>query len=130
MSDPIADMLTRIRNGQTAKKKSVTCASSAMKVRIADVLKREGYIEDYGIDTRHAKKPVLTITLRVYKKEGAIHEVKRCSKPGCRLYSPIKALKPLYGGLGIYILSTSKGVLSDREARQQGVGGEIICHVY
>ncbi|MDX2050477.1 MAG: 30S ribosomal protein S8 [Rickettsiaceae bacterium] len=130
MTDPLADMITRIRNGQKAKLLSVGCYFSNAKKSILDVLKEEGYIRGYDIHDNGKFKE-----LEIYPKftkhgKGVISEIKRVSKPGKRITRSIKDVPMLYNGLGIYILSTSKGVISDRKARELGVGGEIICQVF
>jgi small subunit ribosomal protein S8 len=129
LSDPIADMLTRVRNAARANKKQVHIKASNICQAIADVLKKEGYIEDYDrIDDD--KQGILRIFLK-YDKQGLpiINEIKRTSKPGCRIYSSVDQLPRVLGGMGIAIISTSKGVLSDRSCRQANVGGEILCTV-
>ena len=131
INDPIADMLTRIRNGQAVGKKTVNCPASSMRQQLLSVLKKEGYIEDYTLDSHSdAKKPLLLIQLRYHRGQAVIRELKRISKPGCRVYAKIKDLQTVYHGLGISILSTSKGILSDQEARKLGIGGEILCQVF
>jgi len=129
MTDPIADMLTRIRNANTVGAKRVAMPASRLKVRIAEVLKLEGYIGSYEVEQEDAKS-VLILQLK-YGPEGeqVIRTIDRISKPGCRVYRGAKELKPVLRGLGIHILSTPKGVLSDRTARELGVGGEILCKV-
>lgn len=128
MTDPIADMLTRIRNGQSAGKKSVVQPSSKMKVSIAKVLKEEGYITDYSTETvgNHTE---LTIVLKYYKGAPVIETIKRVSRPGLRIYKSRDELPKVLGGLGIAIVSTSNGVMTDRAARAIGHGGEVICTV-
>ncbi|CAG7856692.1 30S ribosomal protein S8 [biofilm metagenome] len=128
MSDPIADMLTRVRNGQSAGKKSVQQPSSKLKMAIAQVLKEEGYISDFKTETvdGHA---VMTIDLKYYKGVPVIESINRVSRPGLRIYKSKDQLPKILGGLGIAIVSTSKGVMTDRLARSQGHGGEIICTV-
>ena len=128
MTDPIADMLTRIRNGQRAKKASVTMPSSSRKLAIARVLKDEGYIGDYTTEDDGAKT-ALTVELRYFEGAPVIEKIKRVSKPGLRIYRDKDSLPTVIGGLGIAIVSTSSGVMSDREARKSGVGGEILCIV-
>lgn len=128
MSDPIADMLTRIRNGQSAGKKSVAQPSSKMKVAIAKVLKDEGYITDFSVENI-SNKPVLNIDLKYYKGTPVIEEIKRISRPGLRIYRSKDELPKVLGGLGIAIVSTSSGVMTDRAARLNGHGGEVICTV-
>lgn len=127
MQDPIADMLTRIRNGQAARKETVTLPSSKLKVAIAKVLKEEGYIESYS--TTDSAKPELTITLKYYQGKAVVESIKRVSRPGLRIYKGKDNLPTVMGGLGIAIVSTSKGVMTDRLARKEGLGGEIICFV-
>jgi len=129
LGDPIADMLTRIRNAVRIGKKQVNVKASKICQGIALVLKKEGYIQDYDrIDD--AKQGILRITLK-YDQEGrpAISEIKRTSKPGCRVYSPVDELPRVLGGMGIAVVSTSKGVISDRVCREAKVGGEILCTV-
>ncbi len=130
MSDPLADMLTRIRNGQKAKKPSVASPASKMRARILDVLKREGYIRGYEQVQSTAGKPELSIELKYYEGLGVIREVTRISKPGRRVYSSVNEIPRVRNGLGISIVSTPKGVLSDSEARELNVGGEIICTIF
>jgi len=128
MTDPIADMLTRIRNGQAARKAEVRMPSSKLKAAIARVLKDEGYIEDFSV-TEEDGKPVLTVRLKYYRGEPVIERIERVSKPGLRVYRGREELPRVMGGYGIAIVSTSKGVMSDREARKAGHGGEVICIV-
>jgi len=129
LSDPIADMLTRIRNASRVTKKDVMIKASKICEGVAKVLKDEGYILDYDrIDD--GKQGLIRVTLK-YTAVGApvISEINRVSKPGCRVYSEVKELPDVLGGLGITVVSTSKGVMSDRECRKQNVSGEIICQV-
>ena len=128
MTDPIADMLTRIRNGQHAKKVSVTMPSSSVKVAVAKVLKDEGYITDYSTES-DGPKSSLTVELKYFEGAGVIEKVRRVSKPGLRIYRGKEDLPKVLGGLGVAIISTSAGVMSDREARAKGVGGEVLCVV-
>lgn len=128
MQDPIADMLTRIRNAQMAEKKSVTMPSSTLKVEIAKVLLNEGYISSYVITEE--KKPVLTIELKYFNGKPVIEMIDRVSRPGLRLYKSVSELPKVNAGLGISIVSTNKGLMTDRAARALGVGGEIICNVF
>ncbi|WP_456378449.1 30S ribosomal protein S8 [Thiolapillus sp.] len=128
MSDPIADMLTRIRNGQSAGKVSVTLPASKKKVAIAGVLKNEGYIGDVSTSDVDGK-PVMEITLKYFQGRPVIDMVKRVSRPGLRIYKGRDELPKVRGGLGIAIVSTSRGVMTDREARKQGHGGEVIAFV-
>lgn len=128
MSDPIADMLTRIRNGQTANKSSVRMPASKKKLAIAKVLKDEGYITDFA-EVEADGKPALEVTLKYFQGAPVIEFVKRVSRPGLRIYKSRDELPKVRGGLGIAIVSTSKGVMTDREARKQGHGGEVIAFV-
>lgn len=128
MSDPIADMLTRIRNAQLAEKAVVQIPSSNLIKSIAKVLKDEGYINDYDIHQAGNKK-IIEISLKYYAGYPVIEKIKRVSKPGLRLYKSTKNLPNVLDGLGIAIISTSKGVMTDRDARQAGVGGEVLCVV-
>ena len=128
MSDPIADMLTRMRNAQLAKKSKVSMPMSRIKLAIASVLKEEGYIEDYGI-TEKGNFSELTIDLKYYAGVAVIEKIKRISKPGLRIYKPSTDLPNVLNGLGIAIISTSKGVMSERKARAAQVGGEVLCIV-
>jgi small subunit ribosomal protein S8 len=137
LTDPIADMLTRIRNGVRVERPHVEVASSKVKRGLADVMKREGYIWDWSevVGTPDGTQASSVKQLRIEIKYGpngekVIQEIKRISKPGRRVYSKARDLKPVLGGMGITILSTSSGVLSDREARQKNAGGEVICEVY
>lgn len=127
MQDPISDMLTRIRNGQAASKVSVKMPSSKQKVAIAAVLKAEGYITDFVVagDT----KPVLEVTLKYFEGKKVIDTLKRVSRPGLRIYKGAADLPKVMAGLGIAIVSTSQGVMTDRAARKASIGGEIICYV-
>ena len=132
MTDTIADMLTRIRNAVRVEHSHVDIPHSKLKFGIADVLKREGYIWDYEVITpENAKSPVLRVQLK-YGPNGecVIQHVKRVSKPGRRVYQSATLLKPVLNGLGINILSTNRGVISDREARQSNVGGEVLCEIW
>ena len=128
MQDPVADMLTRIRNGQQAKHEQVTMASSNLKVEIARVLKEEGYILDYKIDESTGAQKTLLITLKYFKGSPVIDRIQRISRPGLRVYRSSKELQPV-PGFGIAILSTSKGVMTNITAKQNGVGGELLCEV-
>jgi len=127
MSDPIADMLTRIRNGQSANKKAVTMPASKTKQALAKVLQDEGYITGYAVDEE--VKATLTIDLKYYLGKPVIDEIKRVSRPGLRIYKPTDNLPVIMNGLGIAIISTSKGVMTDRAARKAGYGGEVMCYV-
>ena len=127
MQDPIADMLTRIRNGQAANKIAVSMPSSKLKVAIANVLADEGYIE--SVKVVEGVKPELEITLKYFQGKPVVESIQRISRPGLRIYKRKDELPKVMGGLGIAIVSTSKGVMTDRAARQAGLGGEIICYV-
>ena len=129
MSDPIADMLTRIRNGQRINAESVVMPSSTTKVAIAKVLKDEGYISDYSVAEEPGNKSNLTVELKYFEGEPVIDTIKRVSRPGLRIYKRKDELPKVLGGLGIAIVSTSKGVMTDRAARDQGCGGEVICYI-
>jgi small subunit ribosomal protein S8 len=129
MSDPIADMLTRIRNGQAAGKKEVRMPSSKQKLAIANLLKEEGYVAEVAVDAAQSK-PQLTIGLRYFQGKPVIESLQRVSRPGLRVYKGRKELPDVLGGLGIAIVSTSRGLMTDRAARAAGEGGEIIATVY
>jgi len=126
MTDPISDMLTRIRNGQKARKVSVTMPASKAKTAVARVLKDEGYISDYSTTT-DGNKADLTVELKYFEGKPVIERVQRVSKPGLRIYRGKDELPKVLGGLGVAIVSTSAGVMSDRQAREQGIGGEVLC---
>ena len=128
MTDPIADMLTRIRNGQRAGKVSVSMPSSKLKHSIAQVLKDEGYIADFQVSDE-AGKPVMSVDLKYYNGRPVIDDLKRVSRPGLRIYKSNDELPKVQDGLGVAIVSTSKGVMSDRAARAAGEGGEVLCYV-
>lgn len=129
INDPIGDMLTRIRNGQRARKDSVLSPASKLRVRVLDVLQREGYIRGYS-EEQLGEHPGIRIELKYFEGQPAIQHVARVSKPGRRVYSASKDLPRVRNGLGITIVSTPKGVLSDAEARDQNVGGEVIAEVF
>lgn len=128
MQDAVSDMLTRIRNGHMSDKTVVCMPSSRMKVSVAEVLKNEGYILDYQVET--GAKPLLSIELKYFEGKPVIEEIKRVSRPSLRIYKGAGELPSVAGGLGIAIISTSKGVMSDRAARAAGVGGEVVCTVF
>jgi small subunit ribosomal protein S8 len=128
MSDPIADMLTRIRNAQRVRKTSVAMPSSKVKVAIANVLKDEGYIEDFAVAESDGKAE-LKIGLKYYANSPVIERLERVSRPGLRIYKGKDDIPNVMNGLGVAIVSTPKGVMTDRKARATGVGGEIICYV-
>jgi small subunit ribosomal protein S8 len=126
MTDPISDMLTRIRNGQKARKVSVTMPASKAKSAVAKVLKEEGYIVDYST-TAEGRKADLTVELKYFEGKPVIERIQRVSKPGLRIYRGQEDLPKVLGGLGVAIVSTSAGVMSDRQAREKGIGGEVLC---
>jgi len=128
MSDPISDMLTRIRNAQGSEKQSVAMPASRLKASIAQVLKDEGYIEDFALRENEGK-PQLEISLKYYAGKPVIERIERVSRPGLRIYRPKDALPNVMNGLGVAIVSTSRGVMTDRKARGMGVGGEVLCIV-
>ena len=128
MSDPIADMLTRIRNAQTSEKPSVTMPASKLKASIAKVLKDEGYIDDFAVRPNEGK-PQLEIGLKYYAGRPVIERIERVSRPGLRIYKGARDIPNVMNGLGVAIVSTSQGVMTDRRARAQGVGGEVLCIV-
>lgn len=128
MTDPIADMLTRIRNGQKARKVSVTMPSSNAKVAVARVLRDEGYITEFST-AEDGGKATLAVELKYFEGRPVIENIARVSKPGLRIYRGRQELPKVLGGLGVAIVSTSAGVMSDRQAREQGIGGEVICVV-
>ena len=128
MSDPIADMLTRIRNAQMAEKVAVSMPSSKIKLAIASVLKDEGYIDDYVV-RENGSKPELDIALKYYAGRPVIERIERVSKPGLRVYKGTDSLPRVMNGLGIAIVSTPQGVMTDRKARASNVGGEVLCIV-
>jgi small subunit ribosomal protein S8 len=127
MTDPIADMLTRVRNGQSARKQQVRMQASKEKRAIAELLKQEGYIGDCYVSEGY--KPELVINLKYFQGKPVISEIKRVSRPGLRVYKTKGNLPKIMGGLGIAILSTSGGLMTDRQARKEGLGGEVVCHV-
>ncbi len=127
MQDPLADMLTRIRNGQMAKKAAVTMPSSKTKIAVAKVLVDEGYVSAYSVEGD--KKPELTVELKYFEGKPVIESLKRVSRPGLRIYKPQDEIPKVMGGLGVAIVSTDKGVMTDRAARAAGVGGEVLCYV-
>jgi|TARA_B110000259_G_scaffold180167_1_gene220551 small subunit ribosomal protein S8 len=128
MSDPIADMLTRIRNGQMRNKVSVSMPSSKIKQAIASVLKDEGYIESFNIAVVLGK-PILNVDLKYYAGQPVIEKIQRISKPGLRVYKDSENLPKVMNGLGVAILTTSKGVMTDIKAKAAGIGGEVLCYV-
>ena len=128
MSDPIADMLTRIRNAQQAQKSSVAMPSSKLKVAIAKVLKSEGYIDDFAVSQDDGKAE-LALSLKYYAGRPVIERIERVSRPGLRVYRGSDAIPQVQNGLGVAIVTTPKGVMTDRKARASGVGGEVLCYV-
>ena len=130
MTDPIADMLTRIRNASTVAHETVDIPASKLKVELARVLKEEGFIADYAVK-EEGKFKVITVTLKYdMNRKPVITKLERISKPGLRHYSKAKKLQKVLGGLGVAIISTPKGLLTDRKARKENVGGEVLCYVY
>ncbi|HET9405014.1 MAG TPA: 30S ribosomal protein S8 [Burkholderiales bacterium] len=128
MNDPIADMLTRIRNAQHAEKPTVAMPASKVKAAIAQVLKDEGYVDDFAVRELEGK-PTLEISLKYYAGKPVIEKIERVSRPGLRIYKPKDDLPKVMNGLGVAIVSTSRGVMTDRKARGLGVGGEVLCVV-
>jgi len=128
MSDPIADMLTRIRNGQQARKVSVSMPAAKLKSSVAQVLQDEGYIDSFGTESVEGKA-TLTVNLRYFDDKPVIDKIKRISRPGLRQYTGAGSIPEVLGGLGISVVSTSHGVMTGKQARAQGFGGEIICTV-
>ena len=128
MQDPLADMLTRIRNAQMAEKSSVSMPAATLKVAVAKVLKEEGYVAGY--DVQGDTKPVLSIELKYFEGRPVIEDIKRVSRPGLRQYKSVDQIPKVKGGLGVSIVSTNKGVMTDRAARAAGVGGEVLCTVF
>jgi small subunit ribosomal protein S8 len=130
MQDPMADMLTRIRNAQRAKIQDVSMPSSNLKVAVAAVLKEEGFIEECSVTSEEGGKASLNIVLRYYEGKPVIEQIKTISRPGLRQYKGYEEIPVVNGGLGVIILSTNKGVMTDKSARLQGLGGELICSVF
>jgi len=130
MSDPLGDMLTRIRNGQRAGKSQITAPASKLRRNVLEVLKREGYIRDFRVEKDASGFDQLVVELKYHEGAPVIREIARVSKPGRRVYSKIKELPRFYNGLGIMILSTPRGVMADHEARAANVGGEVRCRVF
>ncbi len=130
MTDPLGDMLTRIRNGQRARKSKITSPASRLRTNVLEVLKREGFIRGFSQHEVRRGISEIEIELKYHEGDPVIREISRVSKPGRRVYSGIRDLPRVYDGLGISILSTPRGVLSDAEARDQNVGGEVLCRVF
>lgn len=128
MTDPISDMLTRIRNGQRAEKRAVSLPASKVKAAIAQVLKQEGYIADYSVQEMAGKR-TLEISLKYYQGRPVIERIARVSRPGQRIYRTKDGIPQVSGGMGVAIVSTPQGIMSDRAARQAGIGGEVLCVV-
>jgi small subunit ribosomal protein S8 len=128
MTDPIADLLTRIRNGQKAGKTHIWVASSGIKKAVLNVLKDEGYVADYRTETTEGKE-IISVELKYFSGKPVIESIQRVSRPGCRVYRGKGDLPQVMGGLGVAIVSTSRGVMSDRQARSEGHGGEVLCVV-
>ncbi len=128
LQDPIADLLTRIRNAQRARHATVSLPSSRLKTAVCDVLRDEGYIDDYRVDGD--VKPMVTVTLRYHEGRPVIEELDRVSRPGLRIYKASRDLPRVRDGFGVAIVSTNRGVMSDRAARRAGVGGEVLCTVF
>tara|TARA_Y100000816_G_C26046960_1_gene548692 strand:+ start:804 stop:1202 length:399 start_codon:yes stop_codon:yes gene_type:complete len=128
--DPIGDMLTRIRNGQMRSLNKIDIPFSNFRLKILEVLKREGYIIDFKIDKNENKNKLISVDLKYYEGQPVIREIRRVSKPGRRVYSRADSIPKVHNGLGVAILSTSKGVMSDSEAIKNNLGGEIICRVF
>jgi small subunit ribosomal protein S8 len=129
MSDPISDMLTRIRNAQLAEKAAVSMPSSKLKVAIAEVLKDEGYVDGFKVVKAEGGKATLEIGLKYYAGSSVIEKIQRISRPGLRIYKGAGDIPKVMNGLGIAIVSTSKGLMTDRKARANGIGGEVLCIV-
>jgi small subunit ribosomal protein S8 len=130
MSDPLSDMLSRIRNGQMAGKASIECPYSRLHVNVCDVLKDEGFIREYTVEDRGGNKKMMIIQLKYSEGKGAIRQIDRVSKPGRRVYTNVKTMPRFYNGLGILVVSTPRGVMADHKAREANVGGEILCQVF
>ena len=128
MSDPIADMLTRIRNAQSAEKAVVLVPASKVKRAIAELMKSEGYVNEVS-DAELNGKPALRIVLRYFEGKGVIDNIKRVSRPGLRIYKAVSDLPTVRNGLGVAVVSTSKGIMTDRAARSAGIGGEVVCFI-
>jgi len=129
-TDPISDFLTRLRNAQKAKKKSVDIPASKMKIKIAEIMKNQGFISDFSVIETENKQGSINIKLKYSNSEGVILGLERMSKPGIRKYVSNNKLPKVLNGLGVAIVSTSKGLLTDKEARKLGVGGEVICNIW
>ena len=130
INDPLGDLLTRIRNGQASHLTTVDCPASKLRTNVLEVLKREGYIRDYSVSKNDNGSATVTVELKYAEGQPVIREIARISKPGRRVYSQVKDVPRIYNGLGISIVSTPRGVLSDKEAREANVGGEVLCRVF
>ncbi len=130
ISDPIGDLLTRIRNAQSAHRSTLVTPTSNVRNNVLEVLKCQGFIREYTVSKQDNGQEQANVELKYFEGEPVIRNIKRVSKPGRRVYSKINDLNPVYNGLGIAILSTPKGVMSDAEARTQNVGGEVLCEVF
>jgi len=130
ITDPLSDLLARIRNGQQARKESIVSPASKLRARVLDVLQREGYIRGYSESKIGPGKREIRVELKYHEGEAAIQSISRVSRPGMRVYSSVKDLPRVRDGLGVSIVSTPKGVLTDSEAREQNVGGEVLCAVF
>jgi len=129
MTDPIADFLTRIRNGQASGKTEIAAPSSRIKLALAKVLKDEGYIEDFAVDG-DSKKPTVKVRLKYYQGRPVIERIERVSRPGLRVYKAKDELPKILGGMGVAIISTSQGVMTDRDASRKGIGGEVLAFIW
>lgn len=129
-TDPVGDLLTRIRNGQSAGMRTIKSPTSGLRNNVLEVLKRQGFIRDFSMEKADNGQNVVTVELKYFEGQPVIKEIQRVSKPGRRVYSGVSDLKPIYNGLGVAILSTPKGVMSDQEARAANVGGEVLCQVF
>lgn len=130
MSDPLADLLSRIRNGQQARLPTIECPHSKLRENVCKVLKDEGFIREFKVDARENNKKVLVIELKYEEGRGVIRQIDRVSKPGRRVYSKVKEMPRFYNGLGILVVSTPHGVMADHKARAANIGGEILCQVF
>ena len=130
LTDPIGDMFSRIRNGQMRSLSTINIPSSNFRKNILEVLKNEGYIKDYFIEKKENNKIILRVNLKYYEGDPVIKEIKRISKPGRRVYSRANSIPKVMNGLGVAIISTPKGVMSDTDARKNNIGGEIICRIF
>ncbi len=130
MSDPLGDMLTRIRNAQQARKETVECPYSTLHVRVCDVLKDEGFIRGYKVEEQDNNKKALVVQLKYSEGKGVIRQIDRVSKPGRRVYTNVKEMPRFFNGLGILVVSTPNGVMADHKARAANVGGEVLCQVF